>query len=165
MKNNISISIAPADLNDINSAISTLQNKLTPYLKALTNEERHQLFKMGDKSIGFVQKAANYGNQFSTQLPAFLDLNEMNKDVEAVTVLNGIIQQLSTLNRAAEDTVMIAGAEAIEASTVVYAAIKLAAHNNVNGAQEAFDDLKERFKGQSKKRGSSTTAAVTKATA
>jgi len=52
---------------------------------------------------------------------------------------------LSLINRMMEDTIMLAGSEALEASLVVYTSIKIAAKNNVGGAQEAFNDMKVRY--------------------
>ena len=43
------------------------------------------------------------------------------------------------------------GTEAMEGSVAVYASVKMAAHNNVPGAQAAYNDMKERFPGRSKK--------------
>jgi hypothetical protein len=110
------------------------------------------VLKMGDKSIAFVQKASAYADQYTDQLPGFVQLPELKKDLETVTVLNEYCQELSLINRMMEDTIMLAGSEALEASLVVYTSIKIAAKNNVGGAQEAFNDMKARFSGQMKPR-------------
>jgi len=152
MKNNVSISISTQDQADITAAISTLQAKLVPFLKALTDDERRMVLKMGDKSIAFVQKASAYADQYTDQLPGFLQLPELKKDVETVTVLNEYCQELSLINRMMEDTIMLAGSEALEASLVVYTSIKIAAKNNVGGAQEAFNDMKVRYSAQGRRK-------------
>lgn len=148
MKNDISLTLSTQAQSDIAAAINTLQTNLVPLLKALTDEERRGLLKMGDKSIAFVQKANIYADKYSDQLPGFLDVAELKKDVDAVTLLNDYCKELSLITRMMEDTIMLAGSEALEASLVVYNTIKIAAKNNVGGAQEAVNDMKERYAAQ-----------------
>lgn len=145
MNNNINVQIIAADDTAIKAAVAIIVAKLTPYLKALTNDEREGGFKMGDKSVAFVGKASIYAAQFPAEMPASISVANLNVDVAAVNMLNAYLKPLSTLVRGVEDTMILAGEEAMEASVAVYAAIKLAAHNNVPGAQEAYNDMKERF--------------------
>jgi hypothetical protein len=44
-----------------------------------------------------------------------------------------------------DDTVMVAGSEAYQASLIFYNAVKVAAAQNIPGAREVYDDLKARF--------------------
>lgn len=148
MNNNINVQINAADDTAIKTSIATALSKATPYLKALTDEERRGGFKMGDKSVAFVSKAAIYAAQFSAEMPASISLANLNVDVIAINTLNSYLKPLTTLVRGIEDTMILAGQEAMEASVSVYAAIKLAAHNKVPGAQEAYNDMKERFPGR-----------------
>lgn len=155
MNNIINIQISAADDTAITTAIATIVAKLTPYLHALTDEERRGGFKMGDKSVAFVNKGSAYGTQFATEMPASVKVADLNTDVIAVNKLNSYFKPLSTLMRGVEDTMMLAGGEAMEQSVMVYAAIKMAAHNNSVGAQEAYNDMKERFPGAPSKKSSS----------
>lgn len=151
MQNNIALQISAADDTAIKAAIETLVTKLQPYLLTLTDHERKGGIKMGARDIGFIQKASSYGTQYQTQLPAFISLSNLKQDVEAVTKLQEYIQPLATLMRSLEDSTMVAGSEAMEASLLVYAAIKACAANNINGAPEAANDMKERFPGKPRK--------------
>jgi hypothetical protein len=54
---NVSYVIPAADLTAVLTAIDTINSKL-PFLINLTEEERKSLFKMGSKSVDFVQDAA-----------------------------------------------------------------------------------------------------------
>jgi hypothetical protein len=50
---NVNASISPQDMQEIKAALQTVQKKL-PFLITLSVEERRKLFKMGDKSLAFV---------------------------------------------------------------------------------------------------------------
>ena len=152
MNNVINVQISAADDTAIKAAIQTIVTKATPYLHALTDEERVGGLKMGDKSVAFVQKGATYGLQFAAEMPASIKVADLAIDSNVVTVLNSYIKPIATLLRGLEDTAMLAGGEAMESSVGVYSAIKLAAHNNVPGAQEAYNDMRERFPGAPRKK-------------
>ena len=79
MENQISIIISEEALANINKAIATINENL-PDLINLTVDDRHQLPKMGDKTIAFVNKSFEYASQNPTIVPSFLDLTEFAKD-------------------------------------------------------------------------------------
>src|SRR4051794_20858259 len=111
--NQISAVITAQDLADINTAIGTIQNKLANILVFnLSGEDRQGLSKMGDKTLAFVKKSLEYANAYPTLIPAFLDVAEGQKDYALSRDLYTIFQQINALNRALEDTVMVAGSEA-----------------------------------------------------
>ncbi|MDE3145070.1 MAG: hypothetical protein KGL19_13010, partial [Bacteroidota bacterium] len=56
-----------------------------------------------------------------------------------------IYQQLNTLSRAIEDTMMVAGAEAYDASLIFYNSVKAAERSNIGGSHAIYMDLKEQF--------------------
>lgn len=148
MQNRVSIQITAADDAAIVAAINTLVAKLQPYLTTLTDEERKGGLKMGARDVSFIQKADAYGAQYSTQIPAFVSLPNLKEDVVVVNKLSDYLRPLATLHRSMEDTIMLAGSEAMEAALLVYAAIKTCAANNIDGAPEAANDMKERFPGK-----------------
>lgn len=151
MQNKVSINITAADDAAIVAAINTLVSKLQPYLSTLTDEERKGGLKMGARDVSFIQKADAYGAQYSTQIPAFISLPNLKEDVGAINKLNEYLRPLATLQRSVEDTIMLAGSEAMEAALLVYAAIKTCAANNIDGAPEAANDMKEHFPGKPRK--------------
>lgn len=148
MQNKIALQINAADEAAITAAINTLVTKLQPHLLTLTDDERKGGLKMGARDVSFIQKAEDYGNQYSTQIPAFISLSNLKQDVDAVKKLSEFLRPLATLMRSLEDTTMVAGSEAMEASLLVYAAIKTCAANNIDGAPQAANDMQERFPGK-----------------
>lgn len=57
-ENLISIQIPQADLDAVNTALETINTTLSPYLQALTPQQRKTLPKMSDGTLPFVNKKA-----------------------------------------------------------------------------------------------------------
>jgi len=77
--------------------------------------------------------------------PTYLDLPEAKSDLLLTQDLNNILNQISTLQRAIEDTMMVAGSEAYTAALVFYNSVKGASRVNVPGSEAIHKDLQERF--------------------
>lgn len=147
----VSLNISEKDLQEIKNAIQVLQNKLNPHLVGLTTEERKELPKMGDKSVVFVTKSAEYANQNASLVPQYVNMEELRKDIAAIEVLRQLQNPLEQLIARIDDTAMIAGSEAYKATLAFYNAIKGAAKAGVPNAQLIYDDLSQRFPGRGKK--------------
>lgn len=149
MGNRISITISAEAITNIQAAIATIEQNL-PTLINLTKEERHQLPKMGDKTIAFVSKNLEYAKQNAQIVPSFLDLAEFEKDVNAVTSINKVLISLQQLVEKLDDTILLSGSEAYSAALVFYNAVKSAAKAGVPGMKTIYDDLQTRFAVKSK---------------
>lgn len=149
--NLVSASVTPANkttLLGIGAQIKTL----LPFLIAKTNEERQKGFKLGDGTLAFLEKSSNYANQNPALVPSYLNLPEMTKDTLLASDLDQILKSLEPVIQNVIDTYQEAGAEALTGALIFYNNVKLAAHNNVPGAQVIYDDLKEQFPGRTKKK-------------
>lgn len=137
----------PAEtLAAINTNVTAINTALDHVLLFnLTADERKALRVMGDKSIAFVQKSLEYAENNPALLPPYLDLAEAKKDFALAHDLNGILQQINTLQRAVEDTLMVAGSEAYDAALIFYNSVKGASRVNVPGSQAVYNDLQQRF--------------------
>ena len=147
MENQISITISEEAVANINKAIATINENL-PDLINLTVDDRHQLPKMGDKTIAFVNKSFEYASQNPNIVPSFLDLTEFAKDTAVVTSLKRILMPLEQLNEKLSDTNLLAGSEAYMAALVFYNAVKGAAKAGQPGMKNIYDDLQSRFPGR-----------------
>ena len=67
--NRVSARITPEDVAAVQSAISTIKEKL-PFLIGLSKEERVSMLKMGDKSRAFVQKTMELTGKTKPRLSA-----------------------------------------------------------------------------------------------
>ena len=140
-ENLVSIVIPADKLTAIQTNINALSTSLENYLLFnLTPSDRLELSKMGDKTIAFVQKSLEYAESNPTLVPAYLDITEAKKDFALTQELNNILKQISTLQRAIEDTTMVAGSEAYNAALVFYNSVKGASRVNVPGSEAVYND-------------------------
>jgi len=145
-ENLISTSISTETLVAVNTNLTAINTALANILLFnLTATERQSLRIMGDKSIAFVQKALEYAENNPALLPPYLSLAEAQKDFALTHDLYGILQQINTLQRAVEDTMMVAGSEAYDAALIFYNSVKGASRVNVPGSEAVYNDLQQRF--------------------
>jgi len=145
-ENLISTSISTETLVAVNTNLTAINTALANILLFnLTAAERQSLRIMGDKSIAFVQKALEYAENNPALLPPYLSLAEAQKDFALTHDLYGILQQINTLQRAVEDTMMVAGSEAYDAALIFYNSVKGASRVNVPGSEAVYNDLQQRF--------------------
>jgi len=149
MENRVSFSITPEVEQSILDAIAQIENDL-PMLINLSADDRHDLPKMGDKTLAFVTKSLEYAKQNSGIVPPFLNISEFEKDVIAATSMSKILRPLKQLLEKIDDTTMLTGSEAYSAALIFYGAVKGAAKADVGGMKTVYDDLQARFPGRSK---------------
>ena len=128
--------------NDLANQLNTL---LSPYMQALTAQERKGILKMGDKTIAFVSKALDYAQTQPQFAPSYMNTKELADDVTVANGLTSIEQPVANLAAQLNDTIMIAGSEAYVAALMYYNSIKEAVKRNVPAAKSIYEDLKLRF--------------------
>jgi hypothetical protein len=135
-----------ADIDAVKGAIATINTKL-PFLITLDADERKSLFKLGPKSVDFVQDASAAAANFSNILPASFDKTEYGKDTALFKILADFKIQIDSLQEKIDNTYMAVGSEAMVASLEVYAYVHTAA-DRTPGLKTVADKLKDRFKAQ-----------------
>ena len=148
IQNNITFSLTEEQKTEVEAAINTLKTVLLPHLQTLTANERQEITKMGDKSVAFVEKAYAYSQEQPDLVPAYVDTNEMKVDLDAFDQLRSYKIQLDQLLESLDDSMMLAGSDAIVSALSIYSAFKMAAGNNMPGAEPAYEDMKARFPGR-----------------
>jgi hypothetical protein len=148
ISNRISLTIPDDALQRINAAVQTLQADLLPHLVDLGTEDRRAMPRMGDKTIAFVSKALSYVRGKPEYKPGFVDIDEFQRDVDAVGLLRPLQRELGQLKDMLDDSLAVAGSEAYTAALASYQTIKFAAKMNQPGAATMFDDLRVRFLAQ-----------------
>ncbi|MEQ9217815.1 MAG: hypothetical protein RLO17_07230 [Cyclobacteriaceae bacterium] len=157
MENRIHLIIPNQDLKAIKEAIKVLEDKLGPHLKTLTTDDRRKVVKMGESGKPFVRKIVEYTKSDGQFLPAFVDREQLEVDMNAVDTLHSFNRPLSQLMGALNDSILLSGSEAMQAALAYYQSVKQAARLNVPDAKVIVDDLSSRFEGQGRK---STSAPV-----
>ena len=158
---NISAKLTQAEIQEIKTALATIEAKL-PFLIHLTVEERRKLFKMGDKSLAFVSNSLNAAQSNREILPGSFDLDEFSSDYQLAATLAEIHLKLQQLTEKVDDTLMAVSSEAMSSSLTVYAYVKTAA-KNTPGLRAVAEQLSERFKASRLKAHKETAAPTTPA--
>lgn len=152
MANLVTQAIPAKILADALKAVRDARAALAAYLVPLTPEERSALPKMGDKSLAFVTKAAEYAQTLPTLMPQYLDVAGLAVDAGVSADLLPLYQELLGLTTDVDSTRMEAGSEGYTAALVAYSALKTAASLHQPGAQAAVAELEVRFAGQGKRK-------------
>ena len=118
---------------------------LAPFLINLTPDERIQLPKMGDKSVPFVTKGAEYLRIPSTPAPPYLNPEDLDVDLNAFDTIRQIRQVVQPVADMLDDTMLLCGSEAYIAVLAFYTYLQGAAKMNVPGAKTIYEDLSTRF--------------------
>ncbi|MBW4451939.1 MAG: hypothetical protein KME55_04235 [Nostoc indistinguendum CM1-VF10] len=141
---NITGSLTPADIQEIKAAFATIEAKL-PFLVTLSVEERRKLFKMGDKSLAFVNTSLTAAQSNREILPASFDVDEFVRDYQLAATLSELLIGLRQLPEQVDDTLMAVGSETMSSSLTVYDYVKTAA-KKTPGLKTIAEQLGERFK-------------------
>ena len=118
---------------------------LAPYLHPLTTQQRQDLPKMGDKSLAFVTKMAEYTQSLPQLMPSYLDAPGLVIDAATSNDLRIIFQETDGLALDLDSTRMVAGSEGYTAALMGYGALQSAAKDRQPGAQAAVAELAPRF--------------------
>jgi hypothetical protein len=150
-QDNISLNITDEDMTEINNAIKTLKTKLLPHLKTITNAERIEIPKMGDKTVAFVSKALDYCITNKEFVPPYLDVEAFKIDVRAVEILRSMKTPISQILEAIDDSDLLSGSEAYIAALLFYNSVKVASKSKITNAETIYNDLSVRFQGRPSK--------------
>jgi hypothetical protein len=162
MKENTHVQAIPPDvLTQVQTKIQEVLTLLSPYLLALTPAERQGMPKMGEKTIGFVEKAHDFAQQNPNLVPPYLEMGAFGTDFTDAHGLWSIHNLVMQLEEGIGDTEMTAGSEAYQAALVFYKSVKMAAAQDIPGAKAVYEELKTRFPGGKRKTGEAETETVT----
>ncbi|HEY5507183.1 MAG TPA: hypothetical protein VIK29_00825 [Paludibacter sp.] len=152
MTNTHSQSIPANVLEQAIAKINEAGTLLNPYMVTLTPTERADMLKMGDRTLGFVQKSNEYGKTNPEFAPGYLNLGDFNIDFADSQNLVSILNILTQFSNGIDDTKMVAGSEAYQAALLYYNGVQRAVEMNVPGAKAIYDELKNRFPSRAKKK-------------
>jgi len=150
MDNKINFSIPDEVIADVTTKLNDIVNQLKPYLIALTPTERHDLPKMSDGSLPFVQKCLSYCQSNPEFAPAFINFDELLDDMKVFEQLLPIYRLVLQLENKLNDTSMEAGAESYVSALAYYNSVKMASKLDAPGAKAIYEDLAKRFARESK---------------
>jgi len=144
--NRVSATISPADITAILAAITTIRTKL-PFLIPVGAQERLELPKLGEKTIGFHEKCTAYMASNPEFLPGFIQPAEVGKDISLRDQIHQFLPQLLELVSLVTGTEMVVGSEIYMADLAYYQSVREAARRGRAGAEDIYVDLQSRFPG------------------
>ncbi len=150
-QNLVAVEIPAEVQQEVTTKINEVVDALSPYLIAISPDQRRELPKMGDGTQPFVEKALEYGKTNPQFVPPFVNVADLEIDYNATKMLLAFFRPLAQLMSKLDDTILLSGSEAYVAALSIYNTLKLAAKNNVPGAKSILEDLKKRFEGRSKR--------------
>jgi hypothetical protein len=145
ISNRVSETIPQAVIDDVTQKLKECRIALEPYLTGITDQERQDLFKMGNKTVATVQKVQSYVETNPEFIPSYMQTAEFNKDVTLTSVLTPLHNVAFQLASDLDDTRMLAGSEALAEALIYYGAVREASNKGILQAKPIYDDLKERF--------------------
>jgi hypothetical protein len=144
--NRISAVLSDEDVAAVQGALATIRGVL-PFLVTLAAQDRQALPRLGPKSVGFDEKCVTYMANRAQFVPGFVDLAEVQKDRALRTQLQRFAAELQTLAASVDDTLQLVSSEVWMADLAYYQSAREAAHRGREGAQDVYDDLRQRFPG------------------
>jgi len=98
----------------------------------------------------WIKKVYDYMVANPTLVPAYIDLPEHRKDIEAREDMRPIQEKLTQLHEKFDDTFIVIGHDLYVNSLSFYRNLKAAAQANVPGATSIYEELKKQFPGGKK---------------
>lgn len=145
LTNRISLKMSPDEVTAARGHIAGLFAILSPHLIDLDADDRRALPKMGPKTVDFVSRILDSMRANPSLAPEYVDLDELEIDLEAVKLLSSFLQPLQQLVDIVEDTMILSGSEALGAGLACYHGTKMAARMKVHGAGVVYADLRPHF--------------------
>ena len=139
----VSAELSTQDAQQVKQAIGQISAKL-PFVVALSPEERHRMFKLGPKSVDFVEKIAGIAKEHPELVPAGIDSQEFQRDAALVKSLGTFEMELTKVAEGVQDTRMAAGSDAMATALVLYGMLQ-AAKRQVPGLDQVMEEIGARF--------------------
>ena len=150
--NHISVVLDDATLTEVRAAIGVLRTKLVPALKTLSDQDRRELPRLGDKTAEFVRKSFEYTGIHPDLVPGYVDRAAFKTDLDALALLQNLERELAPVNNALGDSVLLSGSEAYQAALLFYNNVKVAKKVNLGSSTSVYNDLAARFPGSPSQR-------------
>jgi hypothetical protein len=140
----LATTLSTEDVQEITNAIAAINQKM-PFLIHLSADERRRRYKMGDKSLAFVNNSITAAQTNPDILPSSFNLDELRRDYQLAASLTEIQLQLSQLAEKVDDTLLAVGSDAMSGSLTIYDYVKTAA-KRLPGLKAIAEQLGVRFK-------------------
>jgi hypothetical protein len=119
----IDVTLTAEQIAAVRTAVATLNDAL-PFLVSMSTAERNRLMKMGPKSESFVRQTHQLATEHPEILPNGLVLADLDRDLALRDALLPTQQDLMLLLQKVNDTMMLAGADLMQGSLIIYRGLR-----------------------------------------
>ncbi|MEI6766683.1 MAG: hypothetical protein WCM76_13700, partial [Bacteroidota bacterium] len=112
------VNFTTQDVADALQILHSFTAKL-PFLISMTVSERRKCLKLGDKSLGFVEKSINYAEANPGMVPPFVDVNAFRTEFKLSRDLMDIAREVKPALQNLEDTATRAGGYSAHSSPLI----------------------------------------------
>ena len=144
LENRVSAELTEETLDEIRDLLNQLDSKMN-FLVGLTPTERMRYPKMDKDNKLFVQDALTAIEGDNSFLPAYIQPEEMEIDLQLFEQLGKVLLPVTQLYEKVRDTQILVGSEAYSTALLVYNMAKTASRAGLPGAGTIYNKLKERF--------------------
>lgn len=152
-KSRISLSLTPAQLKELDRALTTLAS-VVPEMASLTPLERRRLKTMGRKDENFCRETLNAMERNPNLVNPALGLESAKADLEALDQLRPRLQELQRVVEQYQDLAALLGSDVMATSLEAYGLLRVS--GKAQGLTGLRQNLGTRFKSQGR-RGTGTT--------
>ena len=135
----------PEAIAAIDAAFAALDRYLLPRLEIAPIGRRHARIRMGDKTEPFVDKVRDYLQTNPELMPSYADRPAFERAVGRLDILRPYQRRLAQYKKMVDDSVGIAGSDAMEGALPYYKTSGEAAKKKRPGAVTIYEDLSQRF--------------------
>ncbi len=121
--NRIDVVLTAEQIASVRAAVATLNTAL-PFLVSMSAAERRLLMKLGPKSEAFVRQTHELAREHPEILPIGLSVAELDRDQILRDELLPTKQDLELLLRRINDTMLLAGADLMQGTLIVYRGLR-----------------------------------------
>jgi hypothetical protein len=137
--------IPPMVLEELKRKAKEMSDLIRPYSIALTPHERHDLPKMGEKTVSFVEKAHELAKDNPDLCPNYLNIADFTIDINDAIGLISVKVAILQVVEVIDDIELLAGSESYQEALMFYNYIKMLADRDVPRAKAIYEELKKRF--------------------
>lgn len=146
--NLITVKLNQQEIEQINEALSTIEQVIKDKVINLTPEERQQYGKLGDNTENWISKVDGYMKQKPELVPFYINKDEFKNDQDARKAILPILNRISSIQESFDDTAKLISSDVYNAALGFYRNIKLISQQNVPGTTSIYQDLASQFPGR-----------------
>lgn len=142
MNNQIESNLTVEEFANVRASVQSIREGL-PFLQGVSAQERLRLYKLGDKSLMFVQRALEASRLNANMLPRQFSVEDFENSLDLFLQLKALHQDLLSLSELVLDTKILVGSELQQISLSVYNSVKRLGKGE--GMEEIGELLSQRF--------------------